>query len=92
LKYIITYPSIYDQSKQTIKIELTYTHKQYFPSIFKPLQSLFVDPLTEEHIFHHQKISCFDIQEMVVEKCRACLTRRTPAIRDFFDLWFLQSQ
>ena len=92
LKYVLSYPSIYDQSKQTIKVELTYTHKQYFDSIQKPIQSLFVDPLTEEPIFQEKEIACFDIQEMVTEKCRACLTRRTPAIRDFFDLWYLQVQ
>ena len=92
LKYVLFYPSIYNQSTQTIKIELTYTHKQYFPSIYKPIQSLFVDPLTEESIFQSKEIACFDIQEMVTEKCRACLTRRTPAIRDFFDLRYLQSQ
>jgi len=92
LKYVLSYPSIYDQSTQIIKIELTYTHKQYFPSVEKPIQSLFIDPLTEESIFQPRTIACFDIQEMVAEKCRACLTRRTPAIRDFFDLWFLQLQ
>nr|MBR6099837.1 nucleotidyl transferase AbiEii/AbiGii toxin family protein [bacterium] len=29
---------------------------------------------------------------MIAEKCRAALTRREPAIRDFFDLWYLKSQ
>lgn len=29
---------------------------------------------------------------MIAEKCCSALTRRTPAIRDFFDLWYLQKQ
>lgn len=92
LKYIITYPSIYNQETETIKIELTYTNKQYSPSIHKNIQSLFVDPIMETDIFKDQTISCLAIEEMIAEKCRACLTRRKPAIRDFFDLRYIQSQ
>lgn len=92
LKYIINYPSIYETEDQEIKIELTYTTKQYFTSIYKPVQSLFIDPILEENIFKELNIKCLDLQEMVTEKCRACLTRRKPAIRDFFDLRYLQSQ
>lgn len=92
LKYILSYPSIYDQSQQSIKIEITYTQKQHFPWIHKHIQSIFIDPMTEDLIFSNQTIQCLDLQEMVTEKCRACLTRRKPAIRDFFDLRYLQSQ
>jgi predicted nucleotidyltransferase component of viral defense system len=92
LKYILSYPSMYDQSQQSIKIEITYTQKQHFPWIHKYIQSIFIDPMTEDFIFSNQTIQCLDLQEMVAEKCRACLTRRKPAIRDFFDLRYLQSQ
>lgn len=92
LKYILNYPSLYDQSQQSIKIEIMYTQKQHFPWIHKHIQSIFIDPVTEEIIFSNQTIQCLDLQEMVAEKCRACLTRRKPAIRDFFDLRYMQSQ
>ncbi len=92
LKYILGYQSIYDQSPQSIKIEITYTQKLHFPSVYKDIQSIFIDPMTEEMIFKNQTIQCLDVQEMIAEKCRACLTRRKPAIRDFFDLRYLQSQ
>ena len=92
LKYIITYPSIYGKKDETIKVELTYTDKQHLEPIHKPIQSLFIDPLTKENIFSDKTTQCLNIQEMVAEKCRACLTRRYPAIRDFFDLRYLQSQ
>lgn len=92
LKYILSYPSIYDQSKQSIKIEITYTQKQHFSWIHRQIQSIFIDPITNDSIFVFQEIQCLDLQEMVAEKCRACLTRRKPAIRDFFDLRYLQSQ
>ena len=92
LKYIITYPSRIDQSKQTIKIEVTYTIKQYFPSKMLPIMSCFIDPVLEDDIFPVQTIQCLDIAEMITEKCRAAMTRRVPAIRDFFDLWYLDNQ
>ena len=92
LKYLITYSSAIDWSKQTIKVEVTYSSKQYFPSKHLAIQSCFVDPVTEEDIFPLQTIQCLAQEEMISEKCRASMTRRTPAIRDFFDLWYLQQQ
>lgn len=92
LKYILSYQSIYDQSPQSIKIEITYTQKQHFPWIHKHIQSIFIDPIANDSVFMLQEIKCLDLQEMITEKCRACLTRRKPAIRDFFDLRYLQSQ
>lgn len=92
LKYIISYSSVYDIEDQEIKIELTYTTRQYFASIQQNIQSLFVESVTEANIFKDQTISCLSIDEMITEKCRACLTRRKPAIRDFFDLRYIQSQ
>ena len=53
---------------------------------------MFIDPLFETPLFMEQKIQCLALEEMVTEKCRAALTRRIPAIRDFFDLWYLQKQ
>jgi predicted nucleotidyltransferase component of viral defense system len=92
LKYVLSYPSLIDDTHQNIKIEVTYTPKQYFQSCDKKIQSLFIDPLFEAPLFMEQKIQCLALEEMVTEKCRAALTRRIPAIRDFFDLWYLQKQ
>jgi hypothetical protein len=33
---------------------------------------------------------CIDLKESVAEKLRASLTRKTPAIRDFFDIWYIK--
>lgn len=92
LKYILSYASIYDKSNQTIKIEITFSNHQYLPSTQRPIQSIYTDPITEEPIFLEQNIQCLNIQEMICEKVRACMTRRNPAIRDFFDLRYLESQ
>lgn len=92
LKYLLEYPSLYDWSIGKIKIEVTYTSKQYIKSKNETIKSLYLDTVLEEPIFWEKKIQCLDINEMIAEKCRAALTRREPAIRDFFDLWYLKSQ
>ena len=33
-----------------------------------------------------------DIDEIFAEKMRAALTRKEPAIRDFFDIWYAKHQ
>lgn len=44
----------------------------------------------EENIFEKHFIHCIDLKESVAEKLRASLTRTTPAIRDFFDIWYVK--
>jgi predicted nucleotidyltransferase component of viral defense system len=92
LKYLLTYPSLIDHSSQHIKIELTYTEYIYFPAQQGTIQSLFKDPIFEQPIFPETTIRCYALEEMMSEKMRACLSRRKPAIRDFYDLRYVQQQ
>lgn len=92
LKYVLTYTSIFEQKEQTIKIEVTYTHKQHVPSVIKNIQSIFLDPVLDEQIFQVAEIKCLSLEEMMAEKVRAALTRRKPAIRDFFDIRHAKNQ
>lgn len=51
-----------------------------------------MDQFLEEPIFSQDHtISCIDLTESIAEKMRAALTRREPAIRDFFDIWYMLS-
>lgn len=45
----------------------------------------------EEPIFGGHTIFCMDFNEIVAEKTRASLTRTEPAIRDFFDIWYIKT-
>lgn len=93
LKYILTYQSLWDQSNQEIKIEVTYTHQRHLPTVSKPIQSLYTDLIFEEPLFPYQEIHCMSLNEMIAEKMRAALTRQYPAIRDFFDIrWMKQKR
>ena len=90
LKYILKYPSLLDRSEQEIKIEVTYTHRRHLPQVQMPLQSLYQDLVYERPLFPEQSISCMHLDEMMAEKVRAALTREYPAIRDFFDIWWMR--
>ncbi len=92
LKYVISYTSMFSQQQQTIKIEVTYTSKQYLPSTTWTVHAVFIDPILEEPIFDEMSITCLSLEEMMAEKMRAALTRQLPAIRDFFDIWYMQQQ
>jgi len=45
----------------------------------------------EENIFVDNTINCMQLDEIVAEKTRASLTRTQPAIRDFFDVWYIKT-
>ena len=53
---------------------------------------MYHDVVTELSLFPTTQIQCLSIDEMIAEKVRASLTRTTPAIRDFYDVWFLSQQ
>jgi hypothetical protein len=44
----------------------------------------------EENIFSRHFVNCIDLKEATAEKLRAGLTRLKPAIRDFFDIWYIR--
>ncbi len=91
LKYELKYKSII-QWEDTIKIELSYTPKQYLDSVMGEIHHMYHDVVTELPLFPTTQIQCLSIDEMIAEKVRASLTRTTPAIRDFYDVRFLSQQ
>ena len=89
LKYIFTYPSLINWENQTIKLEVTYTQKQYLPSNSVIIHDIYKDLIFNKPLFKEEKINCVAIEEMMAEKLRACVSRREPAIRDFYDIRFI---
>jgi predicted nucleotidyltransferase component of viral defense system len=84
------YISIIDNSLQTIKIDISLKWELQKSPQRHVIQSLYRDKILEEDIFSEHDISCIDLQEALAEKVRAALTRQTPAIRDFFDIWYVR--
>ena len=88
--FTFEYNSIINNSIQTIKIDISLKNKLYLAPIPWIIQSIYIDKIMEENIFDTHYINCIDLKESTAEKLRAALTRRTPAIRDFFDIWYIK--
>ena len=50
-------------------------------------QTLIKNPLIGNSAIKGIKLNCLSLKEAYAEKIRAALTRREPAIRDFFDIY-----
>jgi len=85
-----SYKSLIDNSEQVIQIDISLKEKIEKNPPKKVIKSVFRDLFTNEYIFWENIISVMDFNEIVSEKLRAALTRTTPAIRDFFDIYYIK--
>ncbi len=71
-----------------IRMEFGLREPLLLPPTIKPAGTLLANPLTGRALFPPFPVRVMAIKELWSEKTRAALCRRTPAIRDFFDLDF----
>ncbi len=89
--FIFEYQSAINNSLQTIKIDISLKWRLSLSPKSGKIQSIFIDNIYEDPVFSQEHtISCIDLTESLAEKMRAALTRRDPAIRDFFDIWHVR--
>ncbi len=69
-----------------IKVELSVREPILDPVERKPARTLLEDPLRNEPAVRAFSVHVLSFRETYAEKCRAALTRRRPAIRDFYDI------
>ncbi len=74
----------------SIKLEVTHRHALFNLPRETRIQHQFIHPVTRNPYPDAGTILSIDLEEAAAEKVRACLTRRNPAIRDFFDLWYIK--
>mgnify|MGYP003999819895 CR=1 FL=1 len=89
--WTFNYDSVVNGRNQTIKIDVSIKNNLQLTPISWKIQSIFQDHILEEHLFDKHSINCIDIRESTAEKLRAWLTRNIPAIRDFFDIWYIKN-
>ena len=89
--FVFKYKSIIDNSIQTVKIDLSIKGSLQLKPVIWEIKSIYIDKVYEENIFWKHTINCIDLNESTAEKIRASLTRKTPAIRDFFDIWYIKN-
>ncbi|OGQ46421.1 MAG: hypothetical protein A3H42_00055, partial [Deltaproteobacteria bacterium RIFCSPLOWO2_02_FULL_46_8] len=81
------YPSAVAEQAQHIKIEIGLREEIERPVEQGTIRTLLRDPFKKTPVLPEFHISVMAFHETYAEKVRAALTRRTPAIRDFFDIF-----
>jgi len=84
----ILYDSIINNKPGTIKIEIGMREELLIDAIWQETSTLLIDPFSERKVISNFKTQCLSLEELFAEKFRAALTRREPAIRDYFDIFY----
>ena len=89
----VTYPSIFlTEEPARIKIEIGLREMPMIPPVRMKAKTLLINPFTRKPLVAEINLTALTMQEAFSEKLRAALTRLEPAIRDFFDIDYLDSR
>jgi len=83
---LVAYGSLLSQQQETIKIEVSLREPLLMPTFDGAAQTMLRSPLTNNPMVTPIALRCIDKAEAFAEKFRAALSRREPAIRDFYDV------
>lgn len=83
---VLGYASLLSRDKETIKIEVSLREPLLMPVLEASARTLLLDPVTGNSLVSPVSVRCIAKPEALAEKFRAALTRREPAIRDFYDI------
>lgn len=81
-----TYRSLVTGEPDFIKVEVSLREETVLPTEILPARTLLRDPHTGHPALTTVDVRVLCLTEAYAEKIRAALTRREPAIRDFFDI------
>ena len=82
----VGYDSLLGQQQETIKIEVGLREPLLTPVISGRSADDLAQPASEQPMVAPVSVRCIDKSKAMAEKFRAALSRREPAIRDFFDI------
>ncbi|MBT3198878.1 MAG: nucleotidyl transferase AbiEii/AbiGii toxin family protein [Phycisphaerales bacterium] len=82
----VEYKSPTTGQPESILIEVSIREPLLTPVVRRPARTLLLDPIGGETITPDIEVNCIAMDEAIAEKCRAALSRRDAAIRDFYDL------
>lgn len=80
------YHSLVTGQEETVKVEVSVREPVLDPVERLPTRTLLMDPFRRSWAVAPFPVACLSCREAYAEKLRAALSRRDPAIRDFFDL------
>jgi predicted nucleotidyltransferase component of viral defense system len=82
----LAYRSLVTGEYESIKIEISLREEVLLPSEQVAAKTMLIDPNTNAPVLTPVAVRALSLREAYAEKTRAALTRRDPAIRDFFDI------
>jgi hypothetical protein len=83
---VIGYGSVLGRQEETIRVEVSLREPLMAPAVQCAARTILQNPLTNRSMVMPILVPCIDRMEALAEKFRAALSRREPAIRDFFDI------
>jgi predicted nucleotidyltransferase component of viral defense system len=83
---IVQYVSLATGEDEPIKVEISLREPVMEPGNIGQAATMLIDPVTRDPMIPVLSVPCLSLTEAMAEKARAALTRRDPAIRDFFDI------
>jgi predicted nucleotidyltransferase component of viral defense system len=85
---LLEYTSILISPSEKIKIEVGLREPILQAIIIGNAHTLLLNPITETQMLPAILVNSLSWEEAMAEKFRAALTRREPAIRDFYDIFY----
>jgi len=82
----LAYESLLDGHLEPIKVEVGFREPLLTPVLRGRAQTLLLDPIAAEAMLAAFALPCLSWDESMAEKLRAALSRREPAVRDFYDI------
>jgi predicted nucleotidyltransferase component of viral defense system len=83
----LEYQSVIVEKKEKIKIEVGIREPLLRPSESRLASTIAMNPFSGQPLLSPFKVGAMTLQEAYAEKIRAAITRKEPAIRDFFDVF-----
>jgi predicted nucleotidyltransferase component of viral defense system len=92
-QYISTvgYKSLITGEMSSLKFEIALREPILTKEEMGKAHTLIINPFTEEAIVEPINIKCLSLIEAYSEKTRAALSRRIPEIRDYFDIFYAET-
>jgi predicted nucleotidyltransferase component of viral defense system len=84
----LEYPSTVINKQERIKIEIGIREPLLLSPVTGEARTIVVNPFSRQPLLPVFTVQAMDMKEAYAEKVRAALTRRQPAIRDLFDLFY----
>jgi len=82
----LAYDSLLQKRRETIKIEISLREPLLEPVRRHDAATLLINPLSQRPLVPPFPFMCITKREAFAEKFRAAMTRRDPAIRDYYDI------